>query len=66
MRDHGVPMEDPVIGENGRVEIQAGAPGEGDSRDDDDFQAAQEECNQEVGGIGPGAAPSSVPEDGDE
>jgi hypothetical protein len=68
MRDHGIDMQDPTFGEDGRVEIQAKAPsggGGGDPRDDDDFQAAQEECNQEVG-MGPGPASSSVPEDGQE
>jgi hypothetical protein len=64
MRDHGIDMPDPVFGEDGRVEIQARA-GEGNPRDDEDFQTAQEECNEEVG-MEPGPAPSSGPEDEDE
>jgi hypothetical protein len=64
MRDHGIDMPDPVFGEDGRVEIRANAPegGGGDPRDDDDFQAAQEECNEDGGMFGPGVAPGS--EDG--
>jgi hypothetical protein len=58
MRDHGIDMADPVFGEDGRVEIRASAPQSGaDPRDDDDFQAAQEECNQDGGAVGPGARP---------
>jgi hypothetical protein len=58
MRDHGIDMPDPVFGEDGRVEIQANAPDSGgDPLEDDDFQAAQEECNEDGGvfGRGPGA-----------
>jgi hypothetical protein len=63
MRDHGIDMPDPVFGEDGRVEIRANASeGDGDPREDDDFQAAQEECNEDGGVFGPGAAPGS--EDG--
>ena len=63
MRDHGIDMPDPVFGEDGRVEIRADAPeGGGDPREDDDFQAAQEECNEDGGMFGPGVAPGS--EDG--
>jgi hypothetical protein len=66
MRDHGIDMPDPVFGEDGRVEIQANGP-EGDAepsqdpREDDDFEAAQEECGQ--GRFGPMAPAGSVPED---
>jgi hypothetical protein len=63
MRDHGIDMPDPVFGEDGRVEIRADAPdGGADPRSDDDFQAAQEECNVDGGMFGPGVAPGS--EDG--
>jgi hypothetical protein len=63
MRDHGIDMPDPVFGEDGRVEIRADAPdGGADPRSDDDFQAAQEECNEDGGMFGPGVAPGS--EDG--
>jgi hypothetical protein len=65
MRDHGIDMPDPVFGEDGRVEIQANGPGaDGDPREDEDFQAAQEECGQ--GGFGPMAPAGSAPEDGGE
>jgi hypothetical protein len=56
MRDHGIDMPDPEFGEDGRVEIRANAPD--DPRHDDDFEAAQEECNEDKGPIGPGAAPA--------
>jgi hypothetical protein len=62
MRDHGIDIEDTVFEENGQVQISAPARNQ---TDDEDFQAAQEQCNQEVG-TGPDPASSSVPEDGDE
>jgi hypothetical protein len=67
MRDHGIDMEDPVFDENGRVQIKTNGPsdGGGDPRDDEDFQAAQEACNQGGGMFGRGA-PDSVPADGDQ
>jgi pyruvate/2-oxoglutarate dehydrogenase complex dihydrolipoamide acyltransferase (E2) component len=49
MREHGIDMEDPVVDENGRVEMQEGGPSPGD----DEFAAADEECGG--AGIGPGA-----------
>jgi hypothetical protein len=67
MRDHGIDMEDPVFDENGRVQIKTNGPvGGGDPRDDEDFQAAQEACNQDGGMFGRGAGPASESEDGDE
>jgi hypothetical protein len=68
MRDHGIDMDDPVFDENGRVEIKTNGPvgGGSDPRDDEDFQAAQEACNQDGGMFGPGVAPGSAPEDGNE
>jgi hypothetical protein len=67
MRDHGIDMEDPVFDENGRVEIRANGPdGGGDPREDEDFQAAQEACNQDGGMFGGGPVAGSAPEDGDE
>jgi hypothetical protein len=69
MRDHGIDMQDPTIDENGRVNIDVNGP-DGDRqpqdpRDDDDFQAADEACNQDGGLVGGGPASGSVPEDGD-
>ncbi len=68
MRDHGIDMEDPVFDENGRVQIKTNGPGGsgGDPRDDEDFQAAQEACNQDGGMFGRGPASGTAPEDGDE
>jgi hypothetical protein len=61
MRDHGVDMEDPVFDENGRVEIKTNGPiGNGDPRDDKDFQAAQEACNKDGGMFGPGVGPATT------
>jgi hypothetical protein len=61
MRDHGIDMPDPVFGEDGRVEIRANGPGDGNPQEDAAFQNAQEECGR--GGFGPMAPADSVPED---
>jgi hypothetical protein len=68
MRDHGIDMEDPVFDENGRVQIKTNGPvgSGGDPRDDEDFQAAQEACNQDGGMFGGGPGSGTAPEDGDE
>jgi hypothetical protein len=52
MRDQGIDMPDPVFSDDGgfTVQAEAGQPDGGSPRDDDDFQAAAEEC----GGDGPG------------
>ena len=53
MREHGVDMPDPQFGENGEVTVSVGseaAPG-GPAPDDDEFQAAAEECGGPGGGM---------------
>ena len=64
MRDHGIDMPDPTFGENGRVDIQAGADGgngPADPVDDDDFEAANAECADDgMVMAAPSAAPSDV------
>jgi hypothetical protein len=54
MREHGVDMPDPQFGDDGRVtvnaEADAGAPG-ALRPDDDEFQAAAEECSDGEGGM---------------
>ncbi len=54
MREHGIDMPDPVFGENGRVEIRAGedgAAGPPAEFDDEEFQAAAEECGRPGGDL---------------
>jgi pyruvate/2-oxoglutarate dehydrogenase complex dihydrolipoamide acyltransferase (E2) component len=51
MREHGIDMPDPVFDDDGRVEIQAGS-GE-QPTDQDEFEAADQECGGAA--IGPGA-----------
>jgi hypothetical protein len=70
MRDHGIDMPDPVFGEDGRVEIQANGPGgdaepSQDPREDDDFQAAQEACQDEMGPGGPFGPTGTIEDEGE-
>ncbi len=53
MREHGIDMPDPQFGENGEVTISVGSEGESGvpAPDDDDFQAAAEECGGPGGGM---------------
>jgi hypothetical protein len=57
MRDHGIDFPDPVFSENGGggVSVQIGEEGEegnGPAFDDEDFQAANEECGEIFGDEG--------------
>jgi hypothetical protein len=62
MREHGVNMPDPQVDSEGRVTF-GGSPQGGEGSDggredilsDPDFEEAQEACQEEVGGFGPGA-----------
>jgi len=60
MRENGIDMPDPEFGDNGGMTMSIGDP---DS--DEEFQAANEACADEGGGMAIGAAPGSAPE-GDE
>jgi hypothetical protein len=54
MREHGVDMPDPQFGDDGRVTINADADAGASGAlgpDDDDFQAAAEECSDGEGGM---------------
>lgn len=67
MRDHGVEdFPDPVFEDGGFV-IQGDRADGGEMGDDPDFEAANEACQTDQGGIGPGGGPSgtSVSEEGD-
>jgi hypothetical protein len=61
MREHGVDIPDPQVDSEGRVTLGPVAGGEGggspreDIMSDPDFEEAQEACQEEVGGFGPGA-----------
>jgi hypothetical protein len=48
MREHGIDMPDPVFSDSGgaRVEMEAPASGDVPAFDDEEFQAAAEECNR--------------------
>lgn len=46
MRGEGLDFPDPEFGEGGRMSVPAGNP------DDPEFEAAQEKCSKETGGIG--------------
>ena len=64
MREHGVDMADPVFSDDGRVTQQGPPPGaDGSEFDDDEFNAAAEECGRGEGG--PMIAASPVGESGD-
>jgi hypothetical protein len=63
MRDHGIDMPDPQFDGDGRVAIQIGDPDGGQRMDQEEFEAANEACGQEGGGIAIGAAPA--PQDGE-
>ncbi len=59
MREHGIDMPDPVFQDGGGVRVEMGAPAGGATpADDEEFQAAAEECNK--GGDMMMAAPSVV------
>jgi hypothetical protein len=53
MRERGVNMPDPQVDSEGRVTFGGG--GGEDILSDPDFEEAQEACQEEVGGFGPGA-----------
>lgn len=59
MREHGIDFPDPEFGEGGRMTQRLGDGSGGIDPNDDDFQAAQEECGESSGfGAGPaGPAP---------
>ena len=64
MREHGVDMADPVFSDDGRVTQQGPPPGaDGSEFDDDEFNAAAEECGRGEGGPMIGVSP--VGESGD-
>jgi hypothetical protein len=70
MREHGVNMPDPQVDAEGRVTMGGPPPGGGEGgsgpdegiQSDPDFEEAQEACQEEVGGFGPG--PGGGPDGG--
>jgi hypothetical protein len=61
MRDHGVQMEDPEVGENGEMQVQIGAgPDSGEAPPDKaKVDAAMKECQKLMPGGGENRQPSA-------
>ena len=60
MREHGIDMPDPQFEEDGRVTQQIGGP-DGPEWTEEEFEAANEACGGEEGGIAIGSG--SVPDE---
>lgn len=59
MREHGIDMDDPVFSDDGRVTQRGPGPdAEGSEFDDDEFNAAADECGRGEGGPMIAATPS--------
>jgi hypothetical protein len=62
MREHGIDMPDPTIGDNGGVMVQIGGPGQdtGEGPDPKDVDAANKECQEFLEKAGAGFEPPSA------
>jgi hypothetical protein len=62
MREHGIDMPDPIVGDNGGVAVQVGGPGQEQSEvpDRETLDAANKECRQFLERAGAGFEPPSA------